>query len=158
MARRTIEVTIELEGRDKGKVFRITEMSAEAGEDWATRFLLSAAAAGMEVPPEILRMGMAGVAIFGIRALSGLRFDEAKLLGNQLMACIEYFPNPERREVVRKLIADDIEEIMTRFKLKDEVLALHTGFSLAARLSSVIASSAAAALSGMQSTETSPQP
>ena len=37
-------VTIETEGRDQGKVYKITEMPAAQAEWWGTRFMLAAGA------------------------------------------------------------------------------------------------------------------
>jgi len=41
MARKTATVTISAEGRDKGKTFFLTEMSAERSEEWGERALLA---------------------------------------------------------------------------------------------------------------------
>jgi hypothetical protein len=47
---------------------------------------------------------------------------------DELMECVQILPNPERPEIVRQLIDEDIEEVLTIFKLQKEVLMLHLGF------------------------------
>ena len=124
------DVTIDAEGRDKGKTYRITEMSASAGERWGTRALGCAAKAGVRIPDEMLRAGMAGfAAIIGSVGsfLAGPR-DEVDALMAEMFGCIQSV----QPAAVRALVEEDIEEIATRLWLRDEVLELHTGFSLRA--------------------------
>src|ERR1700757_5272796 len=141
MARKTIDVHIQEEGRDKGKVFRITEMPASQGEKWAMRLLLAAASSGMDIPQEVWSAGMAGfsmlfklpedvealpdvarssIMILMMRILSGVPFQEAIALTDEMFGCVQIIPdvanNPAR--AARPLIEDDIEEIATRVKLR----------------------------------------
>ena len=129
--RRTAEVTIAAEGRDKGKKFLLTEMPSDRAEDWATRLLLALGKAGVEVDEGIFGMGMAGIAVMGIRAMGQLPWEVAKPLMAEMFECIQIMPDPKHPGVVRALIADDIEEVATRFRLRDEVIRLHVGFSVA---------------------------
>ena len=73
MSRRTLIYTVKSDNRDKGKKFQITEMSASRGEAWAMRALLALMAGGVNLPEGFERMGMAGLAEVGIRALSNLQ-------------------------------------------------------------------------------------
>jgi hypothetical protein len=132
MARRTATVTIDAEGRDKGKAFLLTEMSASQAERWAARAMLALARNGVEIPEGIASAGLAGVAAIGIRALGGMAFDDAEPLLADMMACVQAIPDPARPNVSRYLIEDDIEEVATRLRLRMEVFTLHTGFSLPA--------------------------
>lgn len=139
MARREITVTIEAEGRDKGKIFLIKEMASQRGEDWATRLLLALAANGVQVPDNFFDMGMAGVAAMGIRAIGGMPWTAAKPLLDEMMLCVRIQPGSDER-IKRALIdtgsdGDDIEEIGTRVQLREAWITLHTGFSIAAELS-----------------------
>ena len=139
MARREITVTIEAEGRDKGKIFLIKEMASQRGEDWATRLLLALAANGVQVPDNFFDMGMAGVAAMGIRAIGGMPWSAAKPLLDEMMSCVRIQPGSDER-IKRALIdtgsdGDDIEEIATRVQLREAWITLHTGFSIAAELS-----------------------
>lgn len=128
--RKEATIVIDAEGRDKGKIFRLTEMSASQAEAWASRLLLALSKAGVEVPDGFFEMGMGGIAALGLRSLGGLPWDVAKPLLEEMMACIKIQPSAAHSEVVRALIEDDIEEVMTRVRLREEVITLHTGFSV----------------------------
>jgi hypothetical protein len=78
---------------------------------------------------------MASLAQLGLKKLSGIKWELAKPLMQELMDCVQYIPDPNKTHVSRPLIEDDIEEILTRPKLKWEVLSLHVDFSQAANLS-----------------------
>ncbi len=133
MARSTKDVTITAEGRDKGKVFRLTEMSAAAGERWAIRAVLALGHAGYQVPDNFLGGGMAVLASIGFSALLRIDFHDAEPLLNEMMACVTCVTDPASG-IVRPLIDDDTEEVATRLFLRDEVAALHVGFSPVERL------------------------
>jgi hypothetical protein len=131
MARKEKSVTIDAPGRDHGRTYLIKEMPAEQGEAWATRLMLALAKAGVEVPENFLDMGMAGVAVMGLRAMGGLSWDVAKPLMDEMMACVHITCHPGGKPFIpRPLISDDIEEIATRVRLREEVLEVHTGFSI----------------------------
>ncbi|QDJ35831.1 hypothetical protein CBR67_03730 [Bordetella hinzii] len=129
MARKQKTVTITEDGRDKGKVFILTELSAYEAEEWAGRALFALMNAGVDVPDNIAEAGLSGVAALGLKALQALDFDQAKPLLDKMMDCVEIQPS---RDVTRRLVADDIEEVATRLKLRREVVALHLDFSPAA--------------------------
>jgi hypothetical protein len=92
------------------------------------------------------RMGMAGMAEIGIRALSGLKWEVAEPLLAEMWSCVQIMPDPSKTHLVRNLIEEDIEEITTRVKLRAEVWKLHTGF-LKAVVHSISGGSRAAAAS-----------
>lgn len=131
--RKTVEVTINEEGRDHGKVFLITEMSSRQTERWADRALLALSRSGQQIP--VGGAGLAGVAVMGLRALMAVEFAEVEPLLEEMMACIQIYPDPKNRDIIRKLNdideGGDIEEVKTRFTLRAEVFKLHTGFSFA---------------------------
>lgn len=132
MARKVLKLKITDEGRDKGKTFVITEMPARRGHQWATRALFGVMNAGVEIPDNIMSAGFAGVAAIGIKALGQLSVDVAEPLLNELLECVVIMPDPSKPEVTRELIDDDLEEIVTIFKLQKEALALHINFSTTA--------------------------
>jgi hypothetical protein len=132
MARREAFITIDAEGRDKGKVFKITEMPADAGERWAIRLLLALANSGVDLPANAFSAGMAGLAAVGLRALFKLRWIDAEPLLDEMMLCVSVCPRQGDRTITTGLFPDSIEEIATRVRLRKEVLLLHTGFSLPA--------------------------
>lgn len=129
--RKTRDVSISGDGRDKGKLFRITEMPAERVEDWGLRFFLGLARAGFEVPEEIKDMGMRGLAIIGLRGLGGLTYEDAKILMDDMMECVTIVRDQSHPETASALLDGDIEEVSTRVQLRKEVFELHTGFSVA---------------------------
>jgi hypothetical protein len=125
MARKTATIRIDAKGRDNGKVFIITEMSALAAEEWAGRALFAMMNAGVEIPDSIANAGLAGVASLGISSLTKVSFDSAKPLLDEMLGCVQIQPSPK---VTRPLIDDDIEEVATLLTLRKEVLSLHIDF------------------------------
>lgn len=160
MARQTLNYTVTAEGRDKGKVFVLTEMSASKAESWAMRALLALMGSGVEVPEGFERMGMAGMAEVGFRALTGLHWDVAKPLLDEMMECVAYMPDAAKPQIVRPLMesagVEDIEEVATRLQLRVEVWKLHTGF-LKAVAPSIFERAAAAKGQRSRNTKTSRQ-
>ena len=130
--RSTTNFTVTDEGRDKGKTFLLTELSASKAEAWAMRAILALMAGGVELPEGFERLGMAGMAEVGIKALAGLRWEVAEPLLDEMWQCVRIMPDPSRPNVIRNLIEEDIEEVTTRIKLRAEVWKLHTGFLKAA--------------------------
>lgn len=153
--RREAEVTIGSEGgRDAGKTFVVKEMSADRAERWATRALIAVANAGVKLPDEVLRQGMAGIAVAGLSSLAvgaRLNYAEVEPLLDEMMGCVRI----KEPRLVRDLTPDDIEEVATRVRLRQEVLSLHLGFSIRDALS---ASRNGAASTDSPSTPTSPPP
>jgi hypothetical protein len=135
--RKESTVVIETPGRDLGKVFRLRELSASQSEAWGTRLMLALAKSGAQVPENFFSLGMAGVAAMGIQAIGGVSWDIAKPLMDEIMACIKIQPNPTQPAIVRELIEDDIEEVATRVMLREAVIELHTGFSIAEFISNL---------------------
>lgn len=128
MARATTKYTVTDKGRDVGKIFVITEMPASRAESWAVRAILALMAGGVDLPEGFDRMGMAGMAEVGIKALSGLKWEVAEPLLAEMWECVQIQPDATKGHLVRPLIEEDIEEVATRIKLRAEVWKLHTGF------------------------------
>jgi hypothetical protein len=128
MSRKISVITLQDCGRDSGKVFQLTEMSAKRGFSWALRALLSIGKSGINMPDNLKDMGLAGIARMGIETLFKIDPVEAEPLLEELLGCVMYLPDPKKPNIIRHLIDDDIEEIMTRFKLVKEVFSLHVSF------------------------------
>jgi hypothetical protein len=126
--RKTLTYTVADEGRDKSKVFLITEMSAAEAEDWALQAFFAIMNAGIEIPDSIAEMGFAGIAAIGLKALGKVPFYMADPLLKKVMDCVTVIPDASKPSVVRALIDSDIEEAATRLKLKKAVFDLHTSF------------------------------
>jgi hypothetical protein len=129
MARKEIDVTITADGRDKGKVFHIRELSAMHAEKWAMRALQAAVRAGVNIPDNIADQGMATIAAIGIQTLATMSFAEAEPLLDEMFECVLIKPDRAHPEIVRNLLEDDIEEVATRIKLRRDILDLHVSFS-----------------------------
>lgn len=154
MARKTKIVPITTEGRDFGKTFLLTEMPASQAEKWATRALLLAAHSGVNIPQV---QGMAAIALVGIQTImNGVDFKELEPLLDEMFDCIQIIPDLKKSAFARPLIEDDIEEVMTRLQLRDEVLELHLGFSVAGALSTLISETPAKDSSDTQTSSPSP--
>ncbi len=114
-------------GRDAGRAYYITEMSARQAEAWAYR-VVCAIASNYELPDDYKELGMAGVASLGLTALLKVDWQQAEPLLQEMMDCVQFIPDPARPEVMRQLIDDDTEEVFTLVLLRKEVFELHTGF------------------------------
>jgi hypothetical protein len=138
MARNTKVVTVSAPGRDQGKHFLITEMSAVQGTEWAIRVFLALANANVDLPDGVIVSGMEGMVRVGLRALFKIPYEQARPLLADLMRCIQRVEDL-RHPFPRALVADpgnpdgdDIQEIGTSFFLQGEVFEVLTGFSIAA--------------------------
>ena len=126
--RKTLTYTVTDQGRDSGKVFMLTEMSATEAEDWALQAFFAIMNAGVEIPDDVASMGFAGIAAIGLKALGKVPYYMAEPLLNKIMDCVKIIPDPSQPNVIRALIDSDIEEAATRLKLKKAVFDLHTSF------------------------------
>jgi len=125
MARKVATVKISTPGRDVGKVFVLTELSAYEAEDWAARALFAMLGAGIDIPDHIASAGLSGVAALGIQSLTKIPYLAAKPLLDDMLKCIQIQPSPK---VVRELIDSDIEEVSTLLQLRQEIFSLHLSF------------------------------
>lgn len=158
MARKEINVTIQDEGRDKGKVFHIIEMPASQAEAWAMKVLLALAKSGVDLDESVLNAGWAGVAVLGFKALGSINPDDALPLFNEMLDCIQIIPNPSIPNVIRRLVENDIEEVATRLKLRLEVFYLHGNFSRpAVQSKSISETTTTQDRAGLSNTPMSPQ-
>ena len=158
MARKTKYVTVPATGgRDANKCFLLTEFDAVRTEKWAQRALLALASSGVDIPPEVLRMGAGAVVAAGFRALVTMAFADAEPLLDEMLQCVQFVPDAKRRDVVRPVDPEDIEEVKTLLLLRQEAIELHTGFSIADFLSN-LGQSATDQTPDMSGTPTSPSP
>lgn len=128
MARNVLQYTVTDPGRDNGKLFILTEMPATQGEAWAARAILALMKNGVDMPDGFDRLGMAGIAEIGFKMLSKCAWEDLNPLMAELMGCVTIQVTPGKAHTIRPLIEEDIEEILTRMKLKAEVFKLHVDF------------------------------
>ena len=126
--RKVIDITITDEGRDKNKVFHIREMGAMQAEEWSIRALLALTKAGVDLGGIDPGVGMAAFAGSAFSALigGGMSFADLKPLLDDMLTCVTLRLGAS---AYRQLLADDIEEVGTLFRLRTEVFKLHVDFS-----------------------------
>jgi hypothetical protein len=113
---------------------------------------------GVDLGEDIMKGGMAAIAVVGLKGLFAMKWEDAEPLLEEMFQCAKIKPDPlAHPEVTRAIYTDDdVEEIATRLMLRSAILELHTDFSVAAALSP--SGTAAMTGSGGQSTQTSPVP
>ena len=126
MARKETTFVAET-GRDLGKQFLITEMSASQAENWAIQVILAVGNAGIEIPEGLASQGMSGLMAIGYMNLLKIPFDAAKPLLDEMMNCVQIIPSAN---IKRKLVEEDIEEVATRLQLRKATWNLHMDFFL----------------------------
>ncbi|RKS84670.1 hypothetical protein DES39_1882 [Orbus hercynius] len=115
MARATKLITINTEtGRDKGKVFLVTEPNAFIGE---RMFNQAFSLCGEDVTPQSLMMKTATA--------------EGRELWESLLYLVKYVPNPNDISTAREIDqrGDDIEDISTVIRLRGEALSMIVNFT-----------------------------
>ncbi|VVE07551.1 hypothetical protein [Pandoraea terrigena] len=132
MARKEVVITIEEDGRDKGKSFKLVEMDAVSAERWALRAIFALMGAGVEVPDDIGKAGMSGLFAIGLQALGKLPFHVAEPLLEEMWECVRIIRDPRHPEMSFQPSEDDVEEVTTRLKLRAAVMKLHLDFFTAA--------------------------
>lgn len=126
MALKTKQITIE-HGRDKGRVFLITEMSAAHADNWAMRALIALANGGVDLGGLSPQQGMMGMARVALDALGRLKADDAIPLLNELLDCVQIIPEGGQPRPLN-MDFNDVEDFTTLWRLRKEVFALHTDF------------------------------
>jgi hypothetical protein len=135
-------------GRDSAprrKMFLIKEWPAERAERWAIDAILAYNRGGGQIPMDLIGGGMEAIAIEGVNVFlrGNMQSEEVVPILNQLLECVSFIADPKARAadgkpVAHPLSADDIMEVKTRFWLRSEVLRVHTGFSMADAVSTLI--------------------
>lgn len=129
MARRTKVVTIDAEkGRDHGKTFLITEMSADAAEWWAIRVTQGIVGSNPDADFDIFSGSLPRLANFAFVGLAKIPADQLKPLMDEMKACVSVLL-PDGK-TTRALLPGDVEDIMTWLELRKEVFEILTGFSV----------------------------
>lgn len=130
------EKIIEIEkGRDKGKKFKIVEMSAYSADTWATRALMLILSSGATMPDDIDKDdlqgigGLSTVLKYGLKGLTSASYEKAKPLLDELLGCCYYIPEGYNSIQLTPSVVDTIvEDVVTLMKLKMEAFTLHFDF------------------------------
>lgn len=118
-------------GRDEGKTFRITEMSAMRAEKWCLRAFFALLNAGADIPDGLASQGFSGLMAMGpafLEAFARVPYESVVPLWDDLMTCVRYVPVANQPNLTRPLVDEDIDEVQTLMKLKKLVFDLHTEF------------------------------
>lgn len=124
MARKTCRLTITDDGRDKGKTFIITELSALDIERWTVRLVLALGKNGVSLPQIQVDSGFAGIAGLLWVLIAQISPEEAE---NLLATMLEGLKIDEGK-ITRDLVPDDIEEADTLLQIRMAWVDLHAGF------------------------------
>lgn len=130
MARKEITFIPEDSGRDKGKEFIITELSAWDADELAQDIFRAMGESGFNaIPPEVIAMGCAGLATVGLSVLSSAHPDVARKLRDRLIETVEIVIYNDGQRIIRKVDGpNDFEEVSTIRKLMDKVFEVNFGF------------------------------
>ncbi|EKN4025226.1 hypothetical protein NUA08_004253 [Yersinia enterocolitica] len=130
MARKEIVYIVDAEGRDNGKEFIITEMSAWDADSLAQDIFRAMGDSNYTgIPADVIAMGCAGLATVGLSVISASSPDVAHTLRDRLMSTVEivitHDGNRSRRQVKGSI---DFEEVSTIRNLLDKVFQTNFDF------------------------------
>ncbi|WP_145580297.1 hypothetical protein [Yersinia mollaretii] len=130
MARKEIIYIVDAEGRDNGKEFIITEMSAWDADSLAQDIFRAMGDSNYTgIPADVIAMGCAGLATVGLSVISASSPEVAHTLRDRLMSTVEivitHDGNRSRRQVKGSI---DFEEVSTIRKLLDKVFQTNFDF------------------------------
>lgn len=118
------------DGRDAGKEFVITEMSAWDADSLAQDIFRAMGESNYtEIPPDVIAMGCAGLATVGLSVLSASSPDVAQTLRDRLISTVEIVITHDGNQQSRKVNgAIDFEEVSTIRQVMDKVFKLNFDF------------------------------
>ncbi|EOZ1744523.1 hypothetical protein ACVSXV_22620 [Yersinia enterocolitica] len=130
MARKEIIYIVDAEGRDNGKEFIITEMSAWDADSLAQDIFRAMGDSNYTgIPADVIAMGCAGLATVGLSVISASSPEVAHNLRDRLISTVEivitHDGNRNRRQVKGSI---DFEEVSTIRKLLDKVFQTNFDF------------------------------
>lgn len=131
------------DNRDFGKSYYIKEWSAARSDSWIQKLTFAFNRGAGGIPTDIKGVGWEGIAILGINTfLRGTGDKDAIMeLCNELLECVMIVRDPKHPENPSPIVSDDdIEEVATRWWLRDQVVSVHTNFSPIAALSALLRS------------------
>ena len=124
MARKTCRVTIDADGRDKGKTFILTELPALDIERWTVRLVLALGKNGVNLPGVQVDSGFAGIAGVLWVLIAQITPDEAETLLATMLEGLKI----DEGKITRDLVDGDIEEAETLLQIRMAWVDLHAGF------------------------------
>lgn len=130
MSRKEIPFIVTDEGRDKGKEFIITEMSAWDADELAQDIFRAMGDSNYTgIPADVIAMGCAGLATVGLSVLSASSPDVSRTLRERLMSTVQIVITHEGRTEIRKVKGSiDFEEVQTIRQVMDQVFKVNFDF------------------------------
>ncbi|HBC2001474.1 TPA: hypothetical protein ACHT5R_001673 [Citrobacter freundii] len=130
MARKEIPFIVEEEGRDKGKEFLITEMSAWDADSLAQDIFRAMGDSNYSsIPADVIAMGCAGLATVGLSVISASSPEVARQLRDRLMSTVDIIITNDGKRQQRKVNGSlDFEEVSTIRSLLDRVFQVNFDF------------------------------
>lgn len=130
MARKEIPFIVETEGRDKGKEFLITEMSAWDADSLAQDIFRAMGDSNYSsIPADVISMGCAGLATVGLSVISASSPEVARQLRDRLMSTVDIIITNDGQRQQRKVNGSmDFEEVSTIRTLLDKVFQVNFDF------------------------------
>lgn len=130
MARKEIPFIVETEGRDKGKEFLITEMSAWDADSLAQDIFRAMGDSNYSsIPADVIAMGCAGLATVGLSVISASSPEVARQLRDRLMSTVDIIITNDGHRQQRKVNGSlDLEEVSTIRSLLDKVFQVNFDF------------------------------
>lgn len=132
MSRKSKDIEITKEGRDFGRVFKITELPSWDAFIVASKLAHALTVTGINLPE--LAKSPEGIAEAGLTMLLYVKPDVGIPLLEQLRDCVQAYP-PKRKpgtQAMDLVQANQPHEPATWFRLLTELYHLHLGFSAAA--------------------------
>ncbi|MFZ4835760.1 hypothetical protein [Rouxiella sp. Mn2063] len=129
MARKEIQFVADI-GRDAGKEFVITEMSAWDADTLAQDIFRAMGDANYTgIPADVIAMGCAGLATIGLSVISASSPDVAHTLRDRLMSTVDIVITHDGGRNQRKVNGSiDFEEVATIRALLDKVFHINFDF------------------------------
>lgn len=130
MSRKEIPFIVTDEGRDKGKEFIITEMSAWDADELAQDIFRAMGDSNYTgIPADVIAMGCAGLATVGLSVLSASSPDVSRTLRERLMSTVQIVITHEGKTQMRKVNGTiDFEEVQTIRQVMDQVFKVNFDF------------------------------
>lgn len=130
MSRKEIPFIVTDEGRDKGKEFIITEMSAWDADELAQDIFRAMGDSNYTgIPADVIAMGCAGLATVGLSVLSASSPDVSRTLRDRLMSTVQIVITHEGKRQERKVNGTlDFEEVQTIRQVMDQVFKVNFDF------------------------------
>lgn len=127
----TIEKPAEGENRDAGKSFVVKEADAIQTEEWGLRALMALGTGGIQIPPELLSLGVLAIPLVGYQAFMGAREDSVLALWREMLPACVFMQHNEEKQVREPFRPGMVEEVSTLLLLRQAIMELHTGFTIA---------------------------